>query len=1078
LPRHTELKTVMVIGSGPIVIGQAAEFDYAGTQACKALREEGLRVVLVNSNPATIMTDPHMADRVYIEPLDLQSLEKIIARERPDGLLPTLGGQVGLNLAVELAETGVLGRHGVRLLGTPLQAIKRAEDRELFKQTMLDIGEPVPPSGIARSVPEAVRLAEELGYPIIVRPAYTLGGTGGGIASDRQSMEEICERGLLLSLIHQVLLEKSVAGWKEIEYEVIRDSAGNCITVCNMENLDPIGIHTGDSIVVAPSQTLSDREHQDLRAASIRIISALEIEGGCNIQFATDPASSSYYVIEVNPRVSRSSALASKATGFPIAKVAAKIAAGLHLDEIPNPVTRKTWACFEPALDYVVVKVPRWPFDKFADAARRLGTQMKATGEVMAIERSFEAALQKALCSLDIGLDGLAAPAVSRLSAEDVKRKVEAGDDERLFAVAEALRRGFTEEEVSTWTAIDPWFLSKIARIVRVEGRLSGLGPDYLADHEWQAAKQLGFSDRRLAVLWGLGEDEVRRRRLALGIAPVYKMVDTCAGEFEAVTPYYYSCYERENEALPGERERVLVLGSGPIRIGQGIEFDCCSVHAVWALKQAGYETVIINNNPETVSTDFDTADRLYFEPLTLESVLNVVDLERPAGVMVQFGGQTAINLAARIATHGVPILGTPVSAIDLTEDRDQFERLLARLAVKRPAGGSASSTAEALKVARAVGYPVVVRPSYVLGGRAMQIVHGDEDLKEYTAHAVAVTPDKPILVDKYVGGCEIEVDAVVDRTGQVLIPGIMEHIERAGVHSGDSIAIYPSLRLAQEEKQEVFRITALLAREIGAAGLLNIQFVVQGGEILVLEVNPRASRTVPFLSKITGVPIVRLAVEAALGRTLAELGYGGGLWPEQQVYGVKAPVFSFSKLTDVEISLGPEMKSTGEVMGISTSPWEAVHKALAAAGTRVPRQGALLATIADKDKPEGIPIIGQFAALGWEIFATRGTAAALHAAGHPAAVVAKIGEEGPSLLSLIQGRKVDLVVNTLTRGRDPQRDGFRIRRTAVEHNVVCLTSLDTVAALLRAVREWGTGEGHQELALQDLHATGAGGRP
>jgi carbamoyl-phosphate synthase large subunit len=1081
MPRDAELRTVLVIGSGPIVIGQAAEFDYAGTQACRALREEGLRVVLVNSNPATIMTDPQTADRVYIEPLDVESVTNIIRIERPEGLLPTLGGQVGLNLAVELAECGALTRHGVRLLGTPLQAIKRAEDRELFKQTMTDIGEPIPPSAIARSVAEALELARVLEYPVIVRPAYTLGGSGGGMAADPESLAEICQRGLILSMIHQVLLEKSVAGWKEIEYEVIRDRAGNCITICNMENLDPIGIHTGDSIVVAPSQTLSDREYQSLRTASIRIISALQIEGGCNIQFALDPASSAYYVIEVNPRVSRSSALASKATGFPIAKVAAKIAAGLRLDEIPNPVTGKTWACFEPALDYVVVKVPRWPFDKFAGAARRLGTQMKATGEVMAIERSFEAALQKALRSLDIGLNGLAAPGVSRLSATEVKRKIEAGDDERLLAIAEALRRGFTEEEISTWTAIDVWFLSKIARIVRMEQRLAGLGVDCLNAADWRTAKQLGFSDRRLGTLWNLDEDEVRRKRLALGIAPAYKMVDTCAGEFEAETPYYYSCYEQENEAVPSGKPKVLVLGSGPIRIGQGIEFDCCSVHAVWALREAGYETIIINNNPETVSTDFDTSDRLYFEPLTKEDVLNVVDLEQPIGVMVQFGGQTAINMAGPLAEHGVAIMGTPVEAIDLTEDRDQFERLLARLDVKRPAGGSATSTAGALKVARSVGYPVVVRPSYVLGGRAMQIVYGDEDLEEYTARAVTVTPDRPVLVDKYVGGREIEVDAVADGEGNVLIPGIMEHIERAGIHSGDSVAIYPPLNLPPEVKQEVYRISSLLARSVGAIGLLNIQFVLHNGEVLVLEVNPRASRTVPFLTKITGVPIVRLAVGAVLGRTISGMGYSAGLWPETAVFGVKAPVFSFGKLTDVEISLGPEMKSTGEVMGISASPWKAVHKALAAAGTRVPGRGSLLATIADKDKPEGVPILAGYARLGWSIFATAGTAAALRDAGVSATGVAKIREGRPNLLSLIQGRQVDLVINTLTRGRDPQRDGFRIRRAAVEHNVVCLTSLDTVAALLRAIGE-RTENGEPEVrALQDLHggkAPAAGPQP
>ncbi len=1074
MPKRTDLRTVLVIGSGPIIIGQAAEFDYAGTQACKALREEGLRVVLVNSNPATIMTDTNMADRVYVEPLDAASIEAIIRRERPDGLLPTLGGQVGLNLAVELSERGTLDHYGIRLLGTPLDAIKRAEDRELFKQTMLSIGEPVPASAIATAMEDAVREAAGIGYPVIVRPAYTLGGTGGGIAATEAELTEICDRGLQLSPIHQVLLEKSVAGWKEIEYEVMRDGAGNCITICNMENIDPIGIHTGDSIVVAPSQTLSDREYQMLRSASIRIIDALAIEGGCNCQFALDPASSAYYVIEVNPRVSRSSALASKATGYPIAKVAAKIAVGLRLDEIANPVTGKTSACFEPALDYVVTKIPRWPFDKFSTAYRRLGTQMKATGEVMAIERSFEAALQKALRSLDMGLDGLYFAPMAVWPTAQVRRKIEAGDDERLLAIAEAMRRGYTEDEIATWTAIDRWFLHKISRIVTYERRLKGLGPDLLTRDDWRAAKRMGFSDRQLAMLWDAGEDEVRRRRTVAGVRPVYKMVDTCAGEFEAETPYYYSCYETDDEAARTPGRKVIVLGSGPIRIGQGIEFDCCSVHAVWALESAGYETVIINNNPETVSTDFDTADRLYFEPLTLEDVLNVIEVEQPEGVVVQFGGQTAINLAGPLAAHGVRILGTPVSSIDLTEDRDQFEQLLERLGVKRPAGGTATSLAEATKVARAVGYPVVVRPSYVLGGRAMQIVHSDSELEEYMRGAVSVSQDRPVLVDKYIGGREVEVDAVVDRAGNVLVPGIMEHIERAGVHSGDSIAVYPALTLSQAVKDDICRLAARLGREVGAVGLLNIQYVLRRDEVLVLEVNPRASRTVPFLSKVSGVPIADLAIRVILGATLPELGYETGLFPEPNVYGAKAPVFSFSKLLDVDISLGPEMKSTGEVMGIGQNVSEALHKAFAAAGMRVGRTGAILATIADKDKPEALPVLKRFAALGWRSYATAGTAAALAGSGVEAEVVAKIREKSPNLLHLIQARKVDLVLNTLTRGRDPQRDGFRIRRSSVEHNVACLTSLDTAAALLGVLEGQIDGKQVAVYALQDLHAKGA----
>jgi len=1070
MPKDETLRTVLVIGSGPIVIGQAAEFDYAGTQACKSLREEGLRVVLVNSNPATIMTDPDMADRVYVEPLEAGAIEAIIARERPDGLLPTLGGQVGLNLAVELHERGALERYGVRLLGTPLNAIRRAEDRELFKETMLAIGQPVPSSAIAHTLAEAAAAAEEIGYPVVVRPAYTLGGTGGGIAANPAELADICERGLSLSPISQALLEKSVAGWKEIEYEVMRDARGNCITICNMENLDPIGIHTGDSIVVAPSQTLSDREYQMLRSASIAIIEALAIEGGCNVQFALDPASSAYYVIEVNPRVSRSSALASKATGYPIAKVAAKIAAGLTLDEIVNPVTQQTCACFEPALDYVVVKIPRWPFDKFASASRRLGTQMKATGEVMAIERTFEAALQKALRSLDAGLSGLQFPEMTGWSTADIKTKIEAGDDQRLLAVAEALRRGYTEDEIAAWTAIDRWFLYKISRIMAFERRLRGLGPDLLDRDDWRQAKQLGFSDVQMARIWGVGADEVRGRRTLAGVRAVYKMVDTCAGEFAAATPYYYSCYEDENEAIRSDRPKVLVLGSGPIRIGQGIEFDCCSVHAVWALAKAGYETVIINNNPETVSTDFDTADRLYFEPLTLEDVLNVTDIEQPQGVVVQFGGQTAINLAGELAAHGLEIMGTPVASIDLAEDRNQFEQLLGRLGVSRPAGGTAVNVAGAIAVARRIGYPVVVRPSYVLGGRAMQIVYTDAELAEYMAGAVSVSSERPVLVDKYIAGREIEVDAVVDVQGEVLIPGIMEHIERAGIHSGDSIAVYPALGLSEDLKEEVARVTALLGREIGVIGLLNIQFVLEGDELLVLEVNPRASRTVPFLSKVAGVPIADLAVGCILGRTLAEQGYSAGVYPEASLVGVKAPVFSFSKLQDVDTSLGPEMKSTGEVMGVGPTVLDALHKAFVAAGIQVGRSGALLATIADKDKPEAMLLLRRFVDLGWRVHATRGTATALAEAGIAADVVNKIREGQPNLLNLIQSRQVSLVINTLTRGRDPQRDGFRIRRAAADHNVVCLTSLDTAGALLSVVEAEVEGRPPQVWALQDLH--------
>ena len=1071
MPKHDDLHSVLVIGSGPIIIGQAAEFDYAGTQACKSLREEGLRVILANSNPATIMTDPDMADRVYVEPLTAPCLERIIQRERPDGLLPTLGGQVGLNLAVELVQRGSLARLGARLLGTPLAAIRRAEDRAMFKEAMLQLGEPVAPSAAARTLDECRAAAARLGYPVIVRPAYTLGGSGGGIAGDPAQLAAICERGLSLSPIQQVLLEKSVAGWKEIEYEVMRDARGNCITICNMENLDPIGIHTGDSIVVAPSQTLSDHQYQMLRSAAIRIIDALAIEGGCNVQFALDPASSAYYVIEVNPRVSRSSALASKATGYPIAKVAAKIAVGLHLGEIVNPVTGQTSACSEPALDYVVVKIPRWPFDKFAGARRRLGTQMKATGEVMAIGRTFEAALQKACRSLEVGLAGLTMPQLAAKSTAAVKRKVAAGDDQRPWAVAEALRRGFTVDEIADWTAIDRWFLNRMARIVAAERRLRALGPDLCGPADWREAKGLGFADRQIAALWDVGEDDVRRRRTAAGIKPVYKMVDTCAGEFAAATPYYYSCYDRENEVVRSERRKAIVLGSGPIRIGQGVEFDCCAVHAVWALAKAGWETVIINNNPETVSTDFDTADRLYFEPLTLEDVLNVVDAERPDGVITQFGGQTAVNLAAPLAACGVPILGTPVGAIDLTEDRDRFAGLLARLGVGQPPGGTATSTQAAQRIAAEVGYPVIVRPSFVIGGRAMQIVANDSDLAAMVATAASVGPGRPILVDKYVGGREIEVDAIVDHRGATLVAGIMAHVEPAGVHSGDSIAVYPPHDLTPAVRAEICRLAALLGREVGAIGLLNIQFVVCGTEVLVLEVNPRASRTVPFLSKVAGLPITELAVGCILGQTLADQGYRPGLHPEPPVYGAKAPVFSFSKLRDVDVSLGPEMKSTGEVMGVGPTPAAALRKALAAAGLALGRRGALLAAIADRDKPAAVPIIKRFAELGWTVYATSGTAAALAAAGVNVTAVAKEDDgKNPSPLRLIQDRRVDLVINTLTRGQGPGRDGFRVRRAAVEHDVVCLTSLDTAAVVPGLIAH-----GHQErldevTALQDLH--------
>ena len=1068
MPRDPSLRRVLVIGSGPIVIGQAAEFDYAGTQACKALAEEGLEVVLVNSNPATIMTDPEMAARVYLEPLVPEMVAKIIRAERPDGLLPTLGGQTGLNLAVALAEEGVLDHYGVRLLGTPLSAIRRAEDRELFKETMLALGEPVPASTIVGTVEAALAFARTIGYPVIVRPAYTLGGTGGGMAHDEEQLRAVAGRGLATSPIHQVLIEQSVAGWKEIEYEVMRDADGNCITVCNMENLDPIGVHTGDSIVVAPSQTLSDREYQMLRAAALRIIDALAIEGGCNVQFALDPASAQYYVIEVNPRVSRSSALASKATGYPIARVAAKIAVGLRLWEIENAVTGRTYASFEPALDYVVVKIPRWPFDKFRDAARGLGTQMMATGEVMAIDRNFRAALRKAIRSLETNRWDLAAPDLARLDDGALQAKIEAGDDERLFAVAAALARGWEVARVAALTGIDPWFLNEIKSMVEEE-----------PGDDWRALKESGLSDRALAERLGLPEEEIRHRRLARGIRPVYKIVDTCAAEFEAATPYYYSSYDREGDAAPAPGRKVLVIGSGPIRIGQGIEFDYCSVQAVRALRAFGRTAVILNNNPETVSTDFDVADRLYFEPLTFEDVMNVIEAEDPEGVLVQFGGQTAINLAGPLARAGARILGTGVAEIDLAEDRAKFARFLAELGIRQAEGGSATSVGEALGIAQKLGFPLMVRPSYVIGGRAMEVVHDEAELFDYVQLATAASAEHPVLIDRYLAGKEVEVDAIADGE-DVFIPGIMEHVERAGVHSGDSVAVFPPVGLDEEAVATVVDYTLRIGRALKVKGLLNIQFVVAAdGRVYVLEVNPRASRTVPILSKVTGVPMVRLAVGVALGLSLAEQGYGSGLMPPPPYYAVKAPVFSFEKLKRVDISLGPEMKSTGEVLGLAPTYEEALAKAILGAGARLPSEGEILVSIADRDKEEARPILARLAELGFTLRATAGTAHFLASRGISVKTVKKVGEGRPNVIDLILGGRVQLVINTPTRGRLPERTGFAIRRAAVEYRVPCLTSLDTAAALVRVLAE-GVGEGDlAPVALQDCLAAlaGEGGR-
>ncbi|MDI3480636.1 MAG: carbamoyl-phosphate synthase large subunit [Tepidanaerobacteraceae bacterium] len=1048
MPKEKALKKVMVIGSGPIIIGQAAEFDYAGTQACLSLKEEGLEVVLINSNPATIMTDSHIADRVYIEPLTLEFAASVIRREKPDGLLPTLGGQVGLNLAVELAEKGILDKEGVRLLGTPLSSIKKAEDRELFKKLMQEIGEPVPDSRIVHSLKEAKAFAREAGYPLIVRPAYTLGGTGGGVAYNEEELMDITSHGLKLSRIHQVLLEKSLLGMKEIEYEVMRDKKDQCITICNMENIDPVGIHTGDSIVVAPSQTLSDREYQMLRSASLRIIRALGIEGGCNVQFALDPDTGKYYVIEVNPRVSRSSALASKATGYPIAKIAAKIAIGLTLDEMKNPVTGKTSACFEPALDYVVAKMPRWPFDKFTDADRTLGTQMKATGEVMAIDRTLEGALMKAVRSLEQGVIDFSLKGMKNQPIEEIKKQIEKATDERFFAIAEALRRGVSVDEIYEMSKIDRFFLEKIENIIKMEERIkeSDLSPELL-----KRAKQMQFPDRVIASLKNIPEEDVRALRRKYGIAPTYKIVDTCAAEFEAETPYFYSTFEEENEADTGPEPSVIIIGSGPIRIGQGIEFDYCCVHSVWAAKDAGYRTVIINNNPETVSTDFNTADRLYFEPLYIEDVMAVIEQEKPVGVIVQFGGQTAINLAGPLRQRGVKILGTSVESIDAAEDREKFDALLSELDIPRPKAGAARSAEEALQKAGDIGFPLLVRPSYVLGGRAMEIVYNMEELKTYMEEAVEASPERPVLIDRYIGGTEVEVDAVCDGK-EVLIPGIMEHIERAGIHSGDSIAVYPHQTLSDAAVEKIVEYTEKIALKLDVRGLINIQFVVNGNEVYIIEVNPRSSRTVPYLSKITGVPMVDVATKIALGKSLRELGYKGGLMPKPDFVAIKAPVFSFSKLRQVEPSLGPEMKSTGEVLGMEKTFQKALYKAFTASGIKIPTDGAILATIADRDKPEAVKLLKKFYKLGFSIYATCGTAKALQEAGVPAVVIKKVEEGSPNILDLLREGKVDMIINTLTRGRAPERDGFKIRRAAAEDGIPCLTSLDTARALYEVI--------------------------
>ncbi|CAI8009928.1 Carbamoyl-phosphate synthase large chain, partial [Geodia barretti] len=1037
-------RKVLVIGSGPIIIGQAAEFDYAGTQACKALREEGVVTVLVNSNPATIMTDRDVADRVYIEPLTVPVLERIIAQERPDGVLPTLGGQTGLNLAVALADAGVLDRYDVRLLGTPLETIRKAEDRDFFRQFLTDIGEPMPPNHTVFTMAEAQAYKAEAGLPLVVRPAYTLGGTGGGIANTEEEFLATVESGLAASPITQVLLERSLVGWKEIEYEVIRDGADNCITVCNMENLDPMGAHTGDSIVVAPSQTLTDKEYQMLRTASLKIIRGLGIEGGCNIQLAD--ADSDYYVIEVNPRVSRSSALASKATGYPIARVSAKIAVGRRLDEIPNEVTGSTGAAFEPALDYCVVKIPRWPFDKFPDGDRHVTTQMKATGEVMAIDRSFEAALQKATRALEQSNSSLLWEAQLDTLPLDP-------NDLRLWALTAALRRGVSRDQLVGHTSIDPWFIAALERIVDQERRLLGnpLTPPLLL-----ASKRLGFSDVEISTLSGLLPEQVRQLRLQHGIKPVFKMVDTCAAEFEAATPYYYSSYDTENEAPPLEGPKAIVIGSGPIRIGQGIEFDYCSVHAAWALSQEGVSSIMVNSNPETVSTDFDTSDRLYFEPLDEEAVRDIIDNETtdddPPPSLVQFGGQTAINLSQSLAAVGLPILGSSAEAIDIASDRQKFERFLVNLGVPQPPGGTVQSVDQALRVAQRIGYPVVVRPSYVLGGRAMEIVRNATELIRYLTIATEVTPEREVLVDHYMEGRECEVDAICDGE-RVLIPGIMEHVERAGVHSGDSMAIYPGLNLTEAEVNTLVDYTTRIGLALGVRGLMNIQFVANDTTVYVLEVNPRGSRTIPFISKVTGVPVANLATRVMLGGKLSDMGYAGGLWPRQKLVGIKAPVFSMSKLVGVDWYMGPEMKSTGEVMGIDRDFTGALTKALQAASIDLsPGMGVLL-SISDQSKADSLPLIRGLADAGCRLYATEGTAAMITAMDLPVTTITKrIGQGSPDVLDVINDGTVGAVVNTLSGDSSVMRDGFYIRRAAVERRIPCFTSLDTARAAMESM--------------------------
>nr|WP_302629131.1 carbamoyl-phosphate synthase large subunit [uncultured Eubacterium sp.] len=1062
MPRDTRIKKVLVIGSGPIVIGQAAEFDYAGTQACRSLKEEGIEVVLLNSNPATIMTDKDIADEVYIEPLTVPVLKKVIEKEKPDSILPTLGGQAGLNLAMEIAETGFLEEHNCRLIGTTSQTIKKAEDRLEFKETMEKIGEPCAPSLVVENVEDGIEFTNKIGYPVVLRPAYTLGGSGGGIAHNQFELVEILENGLRLSRVGQVLVERCIAGWKEVEYEVMRDSAGNCITVCNMENIDSVGVHTGDSIVVAPSQTLGDKEHQMLRTSALNIINELNITGGCNVQYALHPESFEYCVIEVNPRVSRSSALASKATGYPIAKVAAKIALGYTLDEIKNAITQKTYASFEPTLDYCVVKIPRLPFDKFITASRKLTTQMKATGEVMSICNNFEGALMKAIRSLEQHVECLLDYDFSKLSDSELEDMLHKVDDRRIWVIAEALRRGVSYDHIHEVTMIDKWFIDKLAIIVEMENALKNgpLTPELLKE-----AKRIEFPDTVISRLTGKSEEEIKNMRYDNNIVAAYKIVDTCAAEFKAATPYYYSVYGGENESVEtNPPKKVLVLGSGPIRIGQGIEFDFCSVHCTWAFKEEGFETIIVNNNPETVSTDFDIADKLYFEPLTPEDVENIVNIEKPDGAVVQFGGQTAIKLTESLMKMGVPILGTKAEDVDAAEDRELFDEILEQCKIPRPTGGTVFTAEEAKNVANRLGYPVLVRPSYVLGGQGMQIATCDQEVEEFMEIINRIAQDHPILVDKYLQGTEVEVDAICDGE-DILIPGVMEHIERAGVHSGDSISVYPAYSLSQKIIDTIEDYTRKLAMSLHVKGMINIQFIVCDGKVYVIEVNPRSSRTVPYISKVTGIPIVKLATKCIIGHKIKELGYKPGLQPKADYYAIKMPVFSFEKIRGAETSLGPEMKSTGECLGIAKTFNEALYKAFLGAGVVLPKHKKIIISVKDADKQEVVPLAQRFEKLGYEVYATRTTAEVLRENGVNAIKVNKIHQEAPTVMDLLLEHKIDIVIDTPTQGRDKSRDGFLIRRTSIETGVNCFTSLDTVDALLTSLES----DAKENLTLVDI---------